>query len=343
MSKADLAWPCRALPVSARTCRFSATLVALFAFLALQFAAPHTVWAADDDDEPPAAAVNADPAGRPAGAHQKDKAAARAAAAAATTDAGDRVDALTQVRTRKVLRVGVYRNFAPFHDDAAGGIDDDIGAELARRLGVKVSVQSYLAGDEMEDDFRNIIWKGHYLGTPVSDVMLHVPNDEALAKSAPQVQILAPYANEQTIVSYDRERSSGWKGMESLGSLRAGVETQSMPDQYLLNFGAQYKSQINHFPELKDAVLAMKAGEVQVVIGSRTKVESALGKDGGRFTTARFNAGVYGKSIDLGMAVKKGEPELAGAVAEAVKAMRDDGSLQRIYAKHYATWVAPEN
>ncbi len=347
MIEARHAGPDRALPVSARTKRFSPLWMAgLSACLLLLLAVPHAARAGgDDDDEAPAAAVNADPAGRPAGAHQKDKAAARAAAAAAaaTTDAGDHVDALVQVRARKVLRVGVYRNFTPFHDDAAGGIDDDIGAELAKRLGVAVSVQSYLAGDEMEDDFRNILWKGHYLGTPVSDVMLHVPNDEALAKSAPQVQLLAPYATEQTIVSYDRERVSGWKGMESLGSLRAGVETQSMPDLYLLSFGAQYKSQINHYAELKDAVQAMRSGELQVVIGSRTKVESALGKDGEHFQTVRFNGGIYSRPIDLGMAVKKGEPALAEAVAQAVQAMREDGSFQRIYARHFASWVAPEN
>ncbi len=317
-------------------------LLAMIVLLAIALSLGPAHAADDDEDEAPAAAANADPAGRPAGSHQKDKALAREAAAKAITDDGEKVDALTRVRTTHVLRVGVYRNFTPFHDDAKGGIDDDIGAELAKRLGVTVSVQSYLAGDEMEDDFRNIIWKGHYLGTPVSDVMLHVPNDEALAKSAPQVQILAPYANEQTVVAYDREKLSGWKGLESLGSLRAGVENLSMPDLYLLSFGAQYKSQISHFPELHEAVAALKAGELAVVLGSRTKVESAVGEDAARYPNVRFNGGVYGRAIDLGVAVKAGEPALARAVGEALQAMREDGALQRIYAKHHATWVAPE-
>ena len=310
---------------------------ALFALLALLCLASQHVRAADDDDEAPAAAANADPAGRPGLAKPRKAPAAKTPAPAAapanaaaplTGDDGETVDALARVQAKGVLRVAVYRNFRPFHEDGQGGIDDDIGAELARRLGVQVSIQSYLAGDEMSDDFRNAIWKGHYLGVPVSDVMVHVPVDEALAKDAPQVTILAPYAVEETIVAYDVEKVSNWKGMESLGSLRAGVETQSMPDLYLLSFGGQYRSQIDHYPEMWQAVEDLKKGSLQVVMGSRSKVEGAIGGDAERFHTARFNGGVYGKSIDLGIAVKKGEARLAQALEGAVKAMRADGALK---------------
>jgi ABC-type amino acid transport substrate-binding protein len=257
-------------------------------------------------------------------------------------DDAEAADALARVQAKGVLRVAVYRNFTPFHDDGKGGIDDDIGAELAHRLGVKVAIQSYLAGDEMADDFRNAIWKGHYLGLPVSDVMLHVPFDEALAKDAPQVILLAPYASEQTVVAYDGDRLSDWKGMESIGSYRAGVETQSMPDLYLLSFGGQYRDQIDHFPELWQAVNALKQGTVQVVVGSRSKVESAIGGDAQRYRTTRFNGGIYGKPLDLGLAVKQGESRLAKVLAAAVTAMRTDGTLTRLYGKHHASWVAPE-
>ena len=304
-----------------------------------------SAWAVDDDDAP-AAASNADPAGRPgldtsARARKADAAEVQAAPALDSEDP-DAVDALTRVQTKGILRVAVYRNFTPFHDDGKGGIDDDIGAELARRLGVHVSVQSYMAGDEMGDDFRNAIWKGHYLGNPISDVMLHVPVDEALAKQSPQVEILAPYASEETVVAYDGERVSNWKGMESLGTQRAGVETLSMPDLYLLSFGGQYRAQVEHFPEAWQAVQSMKSGELAVVLGSRTKLESAIAKDSARYKTTRFNSGIYGRSITLGLAVKKGEKRLAAKLAEAVQAMRSDGALQRIFAAHDATWVAPE-
>ena len=79
------------------------------------------------------------------------------------------------------------------------------------------------------------------------------------------------------------------------------------------------------------------------MIGSRSKLESALGDNAdGRYHTQHFNASVYGKALDLGMAVKKGEKRLQQALAAAVTAMRSDGSFQRIYASHHANWVPPE-
>lgn len=254
----------------------------------------------------------------------------------------DDEDALARVHSRNLLRVAVYRNFAPFHEDDKGGIDDDIGLELAHRLGVHVSVQSYMPGDEMGDDFRNAIWKGHYMGLPVSDVMLHVPVEQALAEDSPQVEIFGAYAREETVVAYDGEQMSDWKGMESLGSLRCGVETESMADMYLASFGGSYRSQIEHFRDLAEAVAAMKEGHVQAVIGSRTKIEAALGEARSRYPSARFNAGVYGKALELGVAVKKGETRLREQLASALAAMRGDGSLQRIYLKHGASWQEPQ-
>lgn len=277
----------------------------------------------------------------PAEADADDSAAVNAPDVSAKTESGSDV-AWNRVHSTHTLKVGVYRKFSPFHEDGQGGIDDDIGAELAKRIGVNVSVISYLAGEEMEDDFRNIIWKGHYLGLPVSDVMLHVPTDEALAKSAPQVQIFGAYAKEETIVAYDKERMSKWKGMESLGSLRLGVEMQSMPDLYLASFGAQYNSQIDHFPQLTDAVAELKAGKLQVVLGSRSKTESAIGSDKDRFVITQFKGGIYGRALNLGVAVNKGENKLKQELQDAIRAMQLDGAFTQIYAKHSATWVAPD-
>jgi ABC-type amino acid transport substrate-binding protein len=272
---------------------------------------------ADDDDHPEAAVAKEAP----------------------QQSGGD--DSWSRIQTQKLIRVGVYRDFAPFHTDEKGGIDDDIGAEVAKRLGLKVSIQSYRAGDEMEDDFRVILVKGHYLGIPRSDLMLHVPQDPMLAKETPQIVLRAPYATEEMIVAYDKEKMSSWKGLESLGGLRVGVETQSMPDLYVLSFGAAYRDKVDHFKRLTEAVDAMKKGDVQVVIGSRTKVMSAIGTDEQNYAYAKFNAGVYGKPLTLGVALRKEDRELADKVDQALKEMVSDGAMAKIYAKHHAQWIAP--
>jgi ABC-type amino acid transport substrate-binding protein len=47
-------------------------------------------------------------------------------------------------------------------------------------------------------------------------------------------------------------------------------------------------------------------------------------------------------AINLGVAVNKGENKLKQELQNAITAMQADGSLTRIYAKHSATWVAPD-
>ncbi|MET0216600.1 MAG: hypothetical protein ABW205_01550 [Burkholderiales bacterium] len=63
-------------------------------------------------------------------------------------------DALETVQTKGVLRVAVYRSFAPFSD---GGIDVDLAKALAAKLGVKPDVAAFDAGEEVSDDLRNMV------------------------------------------------------------------------------------------------------------------------------------------------------------------------------------------
>ena len=100
-------------------------------------------------------------------------------------------DALETVQTKGVLRVAVYRSFAPFSEDGQG-IDVDLAKALAGKLGVKPDVAAFEAGEEMADDLRNMVWKGHYLAGAPGDVMLHVPMDAKLAQNNPQVRLIAP-------------------------------------------------------------------------------------------------------------------------------------------------------
>ena len=86
-------------------------------------------------------------------------------------------DTLTSVRERGRLRVAVYNDFPPYAMAGGKGIDADIARAIAAKLGVTAEVVGYNADEDMNDDLRNMVWKGHYLGTQPSDVMMHVPVD----------------------------------------------------------------------------------------------------------------------------------------------------------------------
>ena len=96
----------------------------------------------------------------------KRRGALRALGAAALVAAGGVRTAesgLAAVKARGALTVAVYRDMPPFHDKGQG-IDVDLAAALAQALGVKLSLMSFPAGEDMDDDLRNMVWKGHYLG-----------------------------------------------------------------------------------------------------------------------------------------------------------------------------------
>jgi hypothetical protein len=82
-------------------------------------------------------------------------------------------------REAGILKVAVYNELAPFSDKGQG-IDADLGAALAAKLGLKLGLLPFNAGDDVNDDLRNMVWKGHYLGYGPADVMLHVPVDRML-------------------------------------------------------------------------------------------------------------------------------------------------------------------
>jgi hypothetical protein len=75
----------------------------------------------------------------------------------------------------------------------SAGIDIDLARALAGALDLKLSLLPFNADENMNDDLRNMVWKGHYLGYGPADVLMHVPVDRPLMQANPQVQIFAPY------------------------------------------------------------------------------------------------------------------------------------------------------
>ena len=78
---------------------------------------------------------------------------------------------LDKLRLRGTLSVAVYNEMPPFHVKGQG-IDVDLAEQLAKALGLKLSLLPFNADENMNDDLRNMVWKGHYLGFGPADVML---------------------------------------------------------------------------------------------------------------------------------------------------------------------------
>ena len=248
-------------------------------------------------------------------------------------------DNLAEVQQKKQLRIAVYKNFPPYSFQGKG-IDVDLGLALAERLGVRPEVVWFSADEDMNDDLRNMVWKGHYLGTKPADVMMHVPVDNHLASQNDKVRIFGPYHVEALAVARNPTRVPAMSGsaaiaLEVFTREKVGVERTTLADAFLLGaLNGRLRENVVHYGSVAEAAAGLKKGEVAAVMAPRTELEAALGNDS-PFTLGPVKMPEL--KIDswaLGMAVKADSPELAEALGKALAELDKDGTVAKIFARY---------
>jgi polar amino acid transport system substrate-binding protein len=241
------------------------------------------------------------------------------------------------------LRVAVYTEHAPFSDEGKG-VDVEVGTALAAKLGLPAEIIPFKDGESVDDDLRNIVWKGHYLWKgKLADVMMHVPVDPDLARKNPQVRIVAPYFRERLVVARSKSRIPRLETFEVFTREKIGVQFNTIEDHYLLrSFGGILRDNVVHFLSVPEAAAALRRGDVAAIMGRRAQIEAALAEGGGDFAVSEpATPGLRPVAWDVGMAVKADDPQLAARIEAAVLDLRMDGSIQRIFAKRGMTYAAP--
>lgn len=234
------------------------------------------------------------------------------------------------------LRVAVYANFAPY--SAAGkGIDVALARALAERLGLQPQIVEFPADENMDDDLRNMVWRGHYLGTKPADVMLHVPVDVNFAASNRQVRIFGPYHLETLALARIAERvpapsSSAAESFAVFTEERIGVELDTHASDFLLQLmDGALRPQVVHFRNLGEAAAALKNGEIAAVMGTRSEIEAALSAHPGVAIDTLAMPELRVTGWPLGMAVKADSALLADALGNALADLQRSGDLARIF------------
>ncbi len=253
-------------------------------------------------------------------------------------------DGLSAIRQRGRLRIAVYNDFPPYSMAGGKGIDADIARAIAAKLGVTAEVVGYNADEDMNDDLRNMVWKGHYLGTQPSDVMMHVPVDEVLARANDKVRIFGAYHRETLAMARNPERipkpmaGSAAVALEVFTREKIGVETASLADSFLLGvLNGRLRDNVVHFKTVADAAKGLADGKVAAVLAPRSEVEAAFGGQRGVAVDAAKFAELSVDSWPLGMAVKVEEQALAEALGAALADLKRDGTIGEIFKRHGIT------
>jgi len=249
--------------------------------------------------------------------------------------------ALQRIRERGSLVVGIYNDMPPFHVGGQG-IDVALAGALAKALEVKLTLLPFNADENMNDDLRNLVWRGHYLGFGPADVLLHVPVDRPLMAANPRVSIFGPYYRERVMIARDLAKAPRLDSLADLGSQKIAVPGQSLAGWLLIGADSgKYRDQLT--TKLKDgteAAALLQRGEVVAAAGHASELESVLAGDA-RFAIEPLPLPRMKDGWVIGMAVKKENDDLAQALQAAINALTDNGDLGRMFAAGKVSWRKP--
>ena len=254
-----------------------------------------------------------------------------------------------KIRASGVLKVAVYKDNAPFSDgpaNAVTGLDVSIAEAVAAKMGLRLSLLPFDAGENMNDDLRNMVWRGHYLGYGPADVMLQVPVDRYLMQRNRQVIVLAPYMRQQLVLAHDTRKIAEVQSADDLKGLPLAAERGAGAASALMGYGGGLlRTQVGIHATGQDAVKAVIEGKAAAAFVTRAQAESALFAAGIQPGNIRLSPlslpGVPDTGWTVGMAIKAEHKELGLALEGALSQLRSSGELLAIFQKHGLTLTAP--
>lgn len=239
------------------------------------------------------------------------------------------------------IKVALYKEFAPFSDNGKG-IDVDIAKLLAERLGVKLEILWFNADESMDDDLRNMVWRGTVLGYGPADFMMHVPIDATYTARNSNAMFFAPYYREKFAIARNVEKIDALESLDVFRTQRIGVEVETYPDTVLLSAeGGAYRTNVAHYKSAEEAIGAMKSGEVAAVMGMQSELEAGIADTRGYTISDIPLPLVNRRQWVLGIAVKAGNEKLAQSLQAAMNSIAEKGELKEIFKRHGVEYRAP--
>lgn len=247
----------------------------------------------------------------------------------------------SRIEKAGALKVAVYTEFAPYSDHGSG-IDTELAAALAGKLGMRLNLLPFPAGENLSDDLRNMVWKGHYLGYGPADVMLHVPVEPLLMQQNDKVKIFAPYHVETVRLVRSAANVPAFDGIATLEGKRIGVEKVSIAAMVLLGEGeGRLRDNVRIFDTAAQALEQLKAGALDAVLANRSEIEAVMKDDPAYpLDEVKFQR-LPRAGWAVGLAVRKDDGDVALRLQAAVNELRDSGELQAIFRKYGVHMVRP--
>ncbi|APX14243.1 substrate-binding periplasmic protein [Tateyamaria omphalii] len=252
---------------------------------------------------------------------------------------------LDQIQDQGHMLFAVYEDYPPYSWEEGGepmGVDIEIARIIAEDLGVEARFNFVAAGENLDADLRNNIWRGALIGGRIANVMMRIPYDSAFKCRVEQVVFTGQYAGESIAIAYDKATYPDEKPVPAYFRFdTVGVENDSISDFYLSGFvGGQLQPNIRRFPTTAAAMDALNTGEVKAVMGPLGELEHGLSDTSDVHQPPL--AGFAVSNWTLGVAVNFRYRPLSYSVDDAINYALQDGRIPAIYAKYGLTHQTPE-
>ena len=225
---------------------------------------------------------------------------------------------LADVQKAGVLRIGLEGDCQPFsfHDenDDLVGYDVEVAQNVAKQLGVKAEITE-------------APWDGLLTGlsTGVYDVVVNGVDVTDERKTA------FDFSDAYAYDHIDLVTLVGNDDIKSFDDLKGRTSANSTGSTYA-EIGEQYGATVSNVPTLAETMTLVLNGTVDATINADTSVQDYLN------TTGETKLQVVAQLDDVteyAIPVKKGNVTLRDAINEALKTLRDDGTLSELSIKYF--------
>jgi ABC-type amino acid transport substrate-binding protein len=244
------------------------------------------------------------------------------------------------------IEFAVYEDFAPWSYEEKGrarGVDVEIGRLIAAALGVEARFRLVQAGETLDADLLNYVWKGAVIGGHVSDVMLHVPYDSDYACRIEQVTFTGQYAREAIAIAYDRTDYPEEAPTPPFFRFdTVAVENDSISDFHLTSLLGPV-DKIRRYRSTALAVEALASGETMAAMGPRAELQAGIAAHPEAALALHEPplVGLARGKWTLGVGVNFQHKDLAYAVDDAIAAALADGRIAAIFKAGGLTFEPP--
>ncbi|MDC0933870.1 transporter substrate-binding domain-containing protein [Arcobacteraceae bacterium] len=262
---------------------------------------------------------------------------------------------LDEIEESGDIIIAVYENFPPYsylENGVAKGIDIDIANEISKKMGVK-PIWYWTGSDEnLEDDLRNLIWKGNLIHKTKVDIMFRVPYDYDFIRQTNKstgeldnelVVIKSPYHSESWVIATNKKTIPEIRNLAIFKFYKIGVEIDTLPDSHLTSsFRGALQSSVKHYININDAIKDLKNGKIDAVAGLKSQLEFGLDYLNNQdkfYISERLR---YVKSEwDLGVAVRTDFRALSYRVDGYMNELHQNGTIKKIFSKYNIEYFKP--